>query len=572
MGTVLETIKKTIAVRHMGAFAIVLWLIVVALLLLLFHDSFHLLSASVKIITSLLVIAIGTHHACKNGWNGRCVFYVIILCLLLLLIIYSIIDFTFHTLMVDVTFTYLVSVSLRVLSEFACFICILLNYKSNVSLQRSFVIVGLLIGCSYMLLITPLSVPDENYHYNSSYLVSNYLMFKNDKQEVTKQHANFDGFVVHDNVSSAYNRFTDSMFLTQEDLKETDRIVERYSLDYPIQHVPQAIGISVARLCRLNFVGVFYLGRLFNLLFYLLCSYFAIKCIPFFKGALFFIGLLPMSMQQAASLSSDSFINGLSFLIIALVCKIIMTEKKIDYKDIIAIIVAIILLSPAKVIYFLLATMLLIIPAERFNNHKERIIFNITAVGTGIFAILLTRLNALANMAQQHTSVDTWNNERYYSISDFFADPQSAVDIFLKTFDMKGFSYFENMLGSELSGFTIILPGWIVFILTISFLMNAIKQPNDGYVFRGRDRAFISIIVLSIVVLVMTSMLLGWTTINFDYIVGVQGRYFIPIALLVLLALRNNTINSTIDLEEYLLTMLFATHFFIATNIIEYTF
>ena len=556
----------------MDAFAMVAWSIVVAFLVLLFRDSLPLLSLLVKIVTSLLVLTIGTHHAYRNGWNRRCIFYAVLLCLILLLIINSVTNFIYHTLMMETTLNYLFSVALRVLSQMACFICILLNYKKNVSLHKLFLIAGLLIGCSYMLLITPLSVPDENYHYNSSYLVSNYLLFKNDKHEATKKHVNYDGFMVHDNVSSAYGRFTDGVFLTQKDLEETDRIEERYSLDYPIQHVPQAIGVSIARLCRLNFVGVFYLGRLFNLLFYLLCTYFAVKCIPYFKGALFVIGLLPMSMQQAASLSSDSFINGLSFLIIAITCKLIMTEKQIDYKEKIAIITCIILLSPVKVIYYLLAAMLFIIPAERYHNTKERIIFILTAIGSGIIAILLTRLNALAIMTQQHTSVDTWNNERYYSISDFIADPRSAVDIFLKSFDMNVISYFETMLGSELSGFTIILPSWIVFLLAISFLMNAIKQPNDCYVFRGRDRAFICFIIICVVVLVMTSMLLGWTTIDYDYIVGVQGRYFIPIALLVVLALRNNTICSTVNLNEYLLTILFATHYFIAANIIEYTF
>ncbi|MFT4007092.1 MAG: DUF2142 domain-containing protein [Lacrimispora sp.] len=50
--------------------------------------------------------------------------------------------------------------------------------------------------------------------------------------------------------------------------------------------------------------------------------------------------------------------------------------------------------------------------------------------------------------------------------------------------------------------------------------------------------------------LVLTSMLLGWTPRNLDYITGVQGRYFIPLLPLVLLTLFDKRLTVSLDLRK----------------------
>lgn len=54
---------------------------------------------------------------------------------------------------------------------------------------------------------------------------------------------------------------------------------------------------------------------------------------------------------------------------------------------------------------------------------------------------------------------------------------------------------------------------------------------------KSGHKVWIAVLAFLSIVLVLTSMLLGWTPKGFTYIAGIQGRYFLPILPLVLLML-----------------------------------
>ncbi len=58
------------------------------------------------------------------------------------------------------------------------------------------------------------------------------------------------------------------------------------------------------------------------------------------------------------------------------------------------------------------------------------------------------------------------------------------------------------------------------------------------------QKLWILVLIFLSVVLVLTSMFLGWTPRGYTYITGIQGRYFLPLLpfLLILLFDRNLTI------------------------------
>ncbi|MCW1940777.1 DUF2142 domain-containing protein [Bacillus anthracis] len=45
---------------------------------------------------------------------------------------------------------------------------------------------------------------------------------------------------------------------------------------------------------------------------------------------------------------------------------------------------------------------------------------------------------------------------------------------------------------------------------------------------------------ISVILLVMLSIYMTWTTVGFPYVVGIQGRYFIPIIPLILLLIQQH--------------------------------
>ncbi len=85
------------------------------------------------------------------------------------------------------------------------------------------------------------------------------------------------------------------------------------------------MGILVGRLLRLPPIAIFYLGRLFNLAVWLGLVFLAIRSTPIFPWVLLALALLPMSIFQGASNSTDSLLIALSLLWIASTMRLAFT-------------------------------------------------------------------------------------------------------------------------------------------------------------------------------------------------------------------------------------------------------
>ena len=70
-----------------------------------------------------------------------------------------------------------------------------------------------------------------------------------------------------------------------------------------LAHLPQAIGMLIGRAIYPSYGVIMLVGRIVNALVYIIGMYFVIKAAKYGKLALMFISLLPMMLQQAASLS-----------------------------------------------------------------------------------------------------------------------------------------------------------------------------------------------------------------------------------------------------------------------------
>ncbi|MCD7878471.1 MAG: DUF2142 domain-containing protein, partial [Candidatus Gastranaerophilales bacterium] len=177
------------------------------------------------------------------------------------------------------------------------------------------VIIGLIMG-SIMLLITPPGeVPDEPCHLKRTAEVADGVFFSLKA------------------VATSY----DDSFKT---------LMEKHNFDYPlsneflsesrmsfIMYIPSALGIKAADLILHDTQVMFYFGRLFNLISYILLCFFAIKITPVFKYPFMFCALLPMALFEGMSVSADSFNNGFAFLFFAFIFKLIFEKKELTKKD-----------------------------------------------------------------------------------------------------------------------------------------------------------------------------------------------------------------------------------------------
>lgn len=72
-----------------------------------------------------------------------------------------------------------------------------------------------------------------------------------------------------------------------------------------IVHIPQLIGMLLGRLLYPSLGVIVLVGRFFNAMLYVIGMYFIIKHAKYGKSVLLFVSLLPIMVQQAASLSYD---------------------------------------------------------------------------------------------------------------------------------------------------------------------------------------------------------------------------------------------------------------------------
>lgn len=411
-------------------------------------------------------------------------------------------------------------------------------------LERAAAVSVLVIGLFYMIAITPLSPPDEAHHYQSTYQLSNYLLFQWDDPEMGySAHFDYRGLSRHENVPGGYLRMITEWSMSGGQ-GERVTIPTPRKLSYPIEYLPQVIGLTVGRLLNLNFLGIFYLGRLTNLIFFAASVYFAVKRIPRFKALMALIAILPMTLHQAASYSYDAFINAMALLFVSALIREYNGEGKMNWKDFLWLLIPGALLAPAKAVYGVMLLLALLIPPQRFGGRKQK--WGAIAAAALLCGGMLVAANfsslqyRVQSAAKDAVEVDAQAGGQLYTVGFILEHPMETARIFLNTLKDQGIVWLMCGIGWYLSGLSldisIVYVGWFAALLLLSVLACGQGAPK---VTLGQRASFVICSGL-VVLLAMLGMFTGWTVMGSPVVEGIQGRYFIPILPLLLLAVSGN--------------------------------
>jgi len=446
-----------------------------------------------------------------------------------------------------------------------------LLFYCKINFEIFFMIGALFMGLIYMLTITPLSVPDEMHHYQSAYKLSNFFLFNwNYADYGDSSDFDYTDLSGHYNTSSAYARIIDEICESTND-GDIVEIPQPRSLSYFIEYIPQALGISLARLTNQNFIITFFSGRIFNLIFYVGCLYFAIKRIPKFKLLLGLIGVMPMALHQAASYSYDGFINGISFFLIASIFKAIYEDGLLAKKNFFAILISGMLLAPAKLVYTCILLLLFLIPVQKFKNKKDWLI-KITLILSCSLLFICTFHFAQLEDVLIPTSDLNWAGGHNYTVDFILHYPIQTIQVFLHTIQVNFFIWLQCAIGSNLSGLTLGIPSWIIYGYIAIILFATLKNINQEDEIPSNHVKLICIAICFMVLFgVMLSMFLGWTSDTSGVILGVQGRYFIPIIPLLSLIFNNDTLVLRKNIDKILIFMSVFLNSTVIYYILKYT-
>ena len=328
----------------------------------------------------------------------------------------------------------------------------------------------------------------------------------------------------------------------------------------PLAYVPQAIGISLARILGLNTVCLLYFGRLCNLIFFVIMLYLSMKRIPFGKEVLLGVAVLPMTLHLAASFSYDVMILSCMFLLTAVCLDLAYEKETVRVRDVVLLAVLAAVAGPCKMVYAPILGLCLLIPMRKFGKVRN---WFISAFAVGIawgMAMYLVNSQVITTYATA-TEADSyveWAEEAGFSISLLIHNPVLLVRMFYQTLLWNAKDMHITMIGGWLGNLDQVLdvPYLAVWAFTLCLIGLALKIPGEQIRMTGRHRVWIGFLCAACAGLTMLSMLIAWTPVSSRVILGVQGRYFLPFLPVLLLALKNHTVVLTKDKNRSILYLM----------------
>lgn len=310
------------------------------------------------------------------------------------------------------------------------------------------------------------------------------------------------------------------------------RELDTKSVYSPALLFPQAIIMRVlGRGADLPILIAFYASRLASLLSYLILVWLAIRWMPFGKWILLVLAISPIALFQAATITPDAISNGIGFLFIA-GCLRAAGLEKIDWKQVGTLVLLVFLLFLAKLnlLPLILLPFLLISPSKFTGKGNYAILFAATVI-LFIVEVIGWNVIALARSAPLLANEADPRAQLFYILGHPFAFLQAI----LKDFITNGLAYFQSWINGY--GYYYWTPPQVVSLLFLLSLVSVLFFDTTREWMDKRFRiAFILVFVAGYLATVV-SLYATFTPVGADQVLGVQGRYFIPVALLLFLTL-----------------------------------
>lgn len=466
--------------------------------------------------------------------------------------------------------------------------------RKKCKIEFVFLAYMMVFGFIYMFVLPPYSAPDEIVHFGAAYDISNKLVhLKSNTTAVTMRPEDaYSQFRAIPNMDT-YDYTKCCMFQhgTQKEFIVMDGM---NTFPNYTTHFISGFGIYIGKTLNWGNVPTTYLGRFLNLIFYILVAFFAIRIIPFGKMVLFSISVMPMMLELACSYSYDAFINPLAFLTIALILKYIYDASVIRKRDILGLIILAALLGPCKIIYSCIFLLCIFIPRTKFKN---KIHYSIAIIGVTLGILLpnvyynfasienmigkpqveqsVSALDENTNIDESTETVGTSEttqteiaNSEYYTAMWCIHHPWETVKLYANTSIYFCASYIGGIIGRQLGWLEIGIPSYFILGLGLLLFLSFFEKNKYSDQIKMKHRIVAICIFFIVYALVHASMLFGWTPIKSNLILGVQGRYFIPVLPVFVVLFSNKKASLPKSIRNYFFISYGVLQFIVITQII----
>ena len=426
--------------------------------------------------------------------------------------------------------------------------------------EKLFLWLALGVGAAFVFLIPPMTSPDETNHFTRALLLANGQFFPQldtDGLAVGTVTADLPTFLSTWNADRSFSgSLVSAQALRNLLLSTAASAADTTTVSYPYPYLsfflylPQAAGIVTVRAlfallhlsghCNLYVQLLF--ARLFNLGCYVALGTLALRLMPFFRRTTALLLMMPMPVYIAASCNYDVFLYGFCFLYLALVLRIaydpsVERVRRVHLAALAALQFCILL---AKYLYFPLLFLLLLIPKQKFGPHRRRALGLTLAVSGGCLAVWLLAYKISVLHASADPYLFRYKEQAVYVLTHL---PRYFFLLWQSLFAQAELweTGFVGLFGWLNNAFPLFfVQGYLILLLFSAAMERVPKNIN-------LHRRLLALLCVLCYVLVASAEYVIWTpSLGYGYIgqnsiIGMQGRYFIPFAVPLLLLLANRT-------------------------------
>jgi uncharacterized membrane protein len=416
-----------------------------------------------------------------------------------------------------------------------------LNFVNTVSPVKFFIGATLTFGFIFIVITPPFETPDEQVHFLRAYQVSEFNFIPDKARNITGGYlpASLDRTIsytmtnpnVHFNANKKYNMYKTFQAASFKTEPQKKKLYDFSSTSYysPIAYLPQAAGILIARILNLAPLGAMYAGRIGNLLAWTILLALSIRLMPRKKWTLVAVALLPIAIFQSISLSTDVMTVGLMALAITLIFNFRECKKAIDTKWFIGLLTTLICLVLCKQVMFLFLPAVLLIPNRVLGKNavlKKLILILVPLIIFGVWMLAVKNVGSISNPINHEDPVQQTNF--------ILHNPHSFINVLWNTYLYRW--------GDSITGSFIGIFGWqdaplselfIVFgYISLAFLLfsNYTIKPW----LNRNQKLLLAVIAFVYWLAVSAALYVYYSPVGYKIIVGLQGRYFLPLAILAI--------------------------------------
>ncbi len=443
--------------------------------------------------------------------------------------------------------------------------------KNRVSVHKIFVYLAFIFGMILIAIIPPFQSPDEDSHLEKALALA-------DGQIFPKVENGQPGFMLDpEDVSYIYEKkesmigniskkVTYKEIFGAESLPKTKSEKEFFQFSTvrfnPVAHLIPTFGVLIGKMIAIfslndepSVVFLLYFARLFNLLFYIAIVAYSIYITPYMKKTMCMLGLMPMALYLASSISYDAILISLSFLLVAKILYLVdlsVEFSKISIKDCIIFSIIAYIFLIIKLVYLPLFALFLFLPFDLKNEKKEMVKKIGLMLGIIIGLYLLYKIPESIFVRGIINSETCVGEQLNYVVRH----PIKYLEILLVTILRRRDYYVKSFIGCfglvDTNFFNMFVYFYLFFIIFMGIMDVSLSELKIKYL----SRVVLGLSIAAAVFGIYLALYLTWTSylkgagVGASEIEGVQGRYFIPLALSTYLIFANDSLCKNKKIEK----------------------